>query len=103
MQAVTQLGEAKEKMRTRAFAVLAATAASLALVFLSFPVFGGVASAAVPEFPQCPAIGHDTGCEFLITLPATGPATIQQDTTQGPYDGNDDTLVGIVNDTGFPI
>jgi hypothetical protein len=56
-----------------------------------------------PSFTECPAIGNDTGCEFLITLPASGPATITQDMNQGPYDGQDDTLVGIVNDTGVPI
>ncbi len=54
-------------------------------------------------FNECPAIGHDTGCGFLIVLPKSGPAEILSDSKQGPYDGNDDTLVGILNQTGFAI
>ena len=91
-------------MRLRA---LFFTVVSIALALFTLPVLTGGSGAAPPpptaEFTQCPAIGQDTGCEFLITLPATGSATIQQDKNQGPYDGQDDTLVGIVNNTGVPI
>ncbi|MDR3664191.1 MAG: hypothetical protein P4L86_28050, partial [Mycobacterium sp.] len=107
------------KMRPLAGKV-ALAAASVSLAVIALPIFSAQVDAAAgtdgsssavplaplppaPLFTECPAIGADTGCGFLITLPATGPATIQQDTNQGPYDGNDDTLVGIVNNTGVPI
>jgi hypothetical protein len=56
-----------------------------------------------PMFNECPAVHDDTGCGFLITLNANGTATIASDSNQGPYDGNDDTLIGVVNNTGVPI
>ncbi len=57
-----------------------------------------------PQFSECPAIGEDTGCGILITLGTSG-ATVTAATspTEPPFDGIEDTLVGIVNDTGFTI
>ena len=114
-QAVTDLA-IKMKMRplTRRVAL---AAVPLSLAAIALPIFSntvgaenGVTPAVTPAvtpqaplFTECPAIGHDTGCQFLITLPASGPATITEDKNQGPYDGSDDTLVGIVNDTAVPI
>ncbi len=51
---------------------------------------------------QCPAFGNDTTCGTIITITPTNGVTITQ-TGQGPYDGNDDTLVGIVNNSNVPI
>jgi hypothetical protein len=70
------------------------------LAFAAFPVF-----AAPISFPECPAVGHDTsGCELLITVTATngnGIATAFNVTTSspdlGPFDGSDDTLIGVLN------
>jgi hypothetical protein len=45
---------------------------------------------------QCPTVGNDTGCGAVITITATAPPTVMQ-TGMGPYDGSDDTLVGVVN------
>jgi PEP-CTERM motif len=67
--------------------------------------------AAVPSFAtsftQCPAVGLDSGCEFLITVTAvngSGVATAfnvtASSTVTGPFDGADDTLVGIQNSSG---
>lgn len=50
---------------------------------------------------QCPAVGADTGCGPVITVTNTG-ATVSF-TGQGPYDGFDDTLVGVVNNSSLPI
>jgi hypothetical protein len=50
---------------------------------------------------QCPAIGNDTGCGTVITITDSG-ATVTQ-TGQGPYDGSDDTLVGVVNNSSQPV
>jgi hypothetical protein len=59
---------------------------------------------------QCPAFGADTTCGAVITIiqtgnspcPATGCATVTF-TGQGPYDGADDTLIGVVNNSSVPI
>src|SRR5215467_4998675 len=64
---------------------------------------GGPISSA--SFGQCPAVGANTlGCELLITVSAVngaGAATAFSVATaspdQGPYDGVEDTLIGIVN------
>jgi hypothetical protein len=43
----------------------------------------------------CPAFGSDTACGAIITVTPTG-ATVMQ-TGMGPYDGSDDTLIGVAN------
>src|SRR5947207_11314105 len=50
---------------------------------------------------QCPAVGHATTCGAIITISDTG-ATVSL-TGQGPYDGSDDTLVGVVNNSNLPV
>jgi fimbrial isopeptide formation D2 family protein len=101
-------------MNMRSLALRAAVAtAAVTLGVVTLPLFGAPAGASVwtppanpaltAPFNECPAIHDDTGCGFLIILPKSGPAQIVADNTQGPYDGNDDTLVGIVNQTGFAI
>ena len=107
----------KSKMRPFA-GTIAIAAASLSLAVVSLPFFTSsvsaddtatpgatpaVAPAVTGPFPECPAIGADTtGCGFLISLPQTGSATVTA-SGQGPYDGHDDTLVGIVNNTDQAI
>lgn len=49
---------------------------------------------------QCPAFGADTTCGWAITITDKG-ATVTQ-TGQGPYDGSDDTLVGVINNSSLP-
>ncbi len=67
-------------------------------------------SAHAASFSQCPAVGNDTdGCELLITVTAAsgGVATAFSVTAaspdQGPYDGSDDTLLGILNKSGSTL
>jgi hypothetical protein len=63
-------------------------------------------AAAVPLFPQCPAAGLNTGCQFLITINSGGSLSVAQDTNapnNGPYDGSEDTMVGVVNNSGGPV
>jgi hypothetical protein len=55
-----------------------------------------------PPFFQCPAIGLDTTCQYLVDVTNSG-ATVLQDTTQGFYDGNDDITVAIQNDSSVPL
>jgi RHS repeat-associated protein len=73
---------------------------------------GGVASPALaapravaapqPPFTECPALGHDTSCGVLVQV-VDGGNNIYSDPSQGPYDGTDDTLVGVVNDSTRPV
>jgi RHS repeat-associated protein len=47
-------------------------------------------------FTECPAIGNDTSCGILLEVTNSG-VSILQDPSQGPFDGADDTLVGVLN------
>ncbi|TDQ00653.1 RHS repeat-associated protein [Labedaea rhizosphaerae] len=53
-------------------------------------------------FTECPAIGLDTSCGVLIQV-ADGQTNIYNDASQGPYDGADDTLTGVVNNSSRPV
>jgi RHS repeat-associated protein len=50
-----------------------------------------------PPFTECPAAGADTSCAVLIVVDADGQANVLLDNSQGPFDGTDDTLVGVLN------
>lgn len=62
----------------------------------------GVASAPTTPFTQCPAVGADASCAILIQVTDTD-TKIFDDPSQGPFDGIEDTLVGIVNDSSHPL
>lgn len=49
----------------------------------------------------CPAIGHDTECGVVII--ATDSGKFLYFTGQGPFDGLDDTLVGVLNLSSQPV
>lgn len=55
-------------------------------------------AAATPSAPftECPPVGADTSCALLVDVTDSG-ATILQDPSLGPYDGGDDTLIGLLN------
>jgi hypothetical protein len=85
---------------------------SVALAGSIFSIYAGSSGAVVPPGTaapgnECPGVGSDTGgCQFLIVLNANGTSTITQSSTAGsdtPFDGNDDTLVGIYNNSGATI
>jgi hypothetical protein len=60
-----------------------------------------LAAPTVP-FTECPAVGADTSCGLLIDITDSGVAVLQ-DPSQGPYDGSDDTLVGVLNQSSKSI
>lgn len=66
-------------------------------------VVGSGSNAPLPLFTQCPAIGADTGCGILITFNADGTTTIATDPGQPPFDGIEDTLVGVQNNAKVAI
>ncbi len=78
--------------------------------FLMAALFGSVLSLgsmhAAPLFSECPAAGNNTGCQFLITVNADGTTSVAGYTTapnNGPYDGSDDTLVGVLNNSSNSV
>jgi hypothetical protein len=79
----------------RRFALLGASSLALFIVSLA-------PSTASAAFSQCPAVDMDTGCQFLVTV-SNGETTVASDPTQGPYEGSDDALIGIQNNSSSPI
>jgi hypothetical protein len=82
-----------------------------ALVAFGMMTVGSKSAFASFDAAACPALGNDTlGCELLITVTsvngsgvATGFTTSTNPTDQGPFDGADDTLVGILNSSGATL
>jgi len=84
------------------------------LVCLGVVVCGGVfaSTAAAAEFGQCPAVGADTGCQYLITVGPLG-VSLATDPSQPSYANNlvgtnetgspTDALVGVQNNTTAPL
>ncbi len=60
------------------------------------------------SFTECPPVGNDTnGCELLLTVTsvnssdvATGFNVTTASPDQGPFDGIEDTLIGVLNSSG---
>lgn len=84
-------------------------------VCVSVVLCGGTfasASATAAQFPQCPAVGTDTGCQYLITIGPLGDS-LATDASQSSYADNlvathetgpaTDALVGVQNDTSAPV
>jgi lysophospholipase L1-like esterase len=66
----------------------------------------GTASAAsptTPPFGECPAIGSAPSCDILLVVNPDQTISVLGDATVGPYDGSDDTLVGILNNSSNPV
>ena len=55
-----------------------------------------------PQFTECPQVGVDTGCQFLIDVTAGG-VSVLQDGAQGPYEDSEDALIGVKNDSSSPL
>lgn len=77
---------------------------ALVVVFAAVGVWSASAFAAAPATPfsQCPAVGADTSCAILIVINPGGSLSVFKDATQGPFDGVEDTLVGVLNNSGAP-
>ena len=59
------------------------------------------AATAAPSAPftQCPPVGRAPSCGILIVVNPDGSTAVLGDGNVGPYDGGDDTLVGVQNNT----
>jgi hypothetical protein len=62
-------------------------------------VTAAAATAPAPPFGECPAIGASPSCEILLVVNPDNTVSVYGDPSVGPFDGSDDTLVGIVNDS----
>jgi len=78
-------------------------AASLILALGGVLINTAPASAQVPPFTQCPPVGVDTSCAVLIVFNADGSRTTLVDPTQPPFDGIEDTLIGVQNNSTVSI
>jgi len=81
--------------------VLIAFAAVTAL--LGF--YAAPASAAPPTTPftQCPAVGASPSCQILVVINPNRSVSVLGDPSVHVYDGSDDTLVGVVNQSSAPV
>ena len=94
-------------MRPRRFswvvvAVVAVVAALPATAIASGTALGPPAAPLTTPFQQCAAIYLDPSCGYLIDITASGNHVLV-DPTIGFYEGSDDVLVGVQNDSGAPI
>jgi hypothetical protein len=77
--------------------------ARVALLAVLLPAAAAWApSGAQALFPQCPPVSADQGCQFLITV-TNGSQSVVPDTTQGPYEAEDDSLIGVQNNSSSGI
>ena len=60
-------------------------------------VAGMAVAGPVPPFTECPAIGASPSCTILYVFNADGSVSSYGDSSVGPYDGAEDTLVGVLN------
>ncbi len=71
------------------------------VLILSFPL---VLHSAARASGVCPAYGAAPGCNEVITVNADGSFTVAGMPANGTnYDGSDDALVGIINNTSNPL
>ena len=64
---------------------------------LTFTIESAQAWSLTPPFDEAPGLGYDTSAQILLIIEPDGSLGMNVDTSQGPFDGNDDTLYGIVN------
>jgi hypothetical protein len=92
-------GEQHTGARKRICRLSVAAAIATGAAFLVMPSTSVAAANPNPPFRQCPAVGIDTSCAVLIVIEPDGSLTILRDAGQGGYDGADDTLVGVQNNS----
>jgi hypothetical protein len=83
---------------------LALSAVTLSLALPLSLMTAGVAAAAspTPPFNQCPAIGASPSCAIVVEL-TDGATNILGDPTVGPFDGIEDTLIGVQNNSSVTV
>src|SRR5690349_14023202 len=78
--------------------------AVLAAVSAGFVAPSTAAAAALaPPFTECPAVGQAPSCQILIVVNPDRSVSVQGDPAVGTYDGSDDTLVGVINNSSSAV
>jgi hypothetical protein len=104
--AIVTATAARASVRRRAFSFIALTTSALVISSGLAIVPAATASAAgapAAPFTQCPAVGADPSCEILLVVNPGNTVSVYGDPSVGPFDGSDDTLVGIVNDSSAAV
>jgi len=75
------------------------------MMLLAMPATALAAPAPAPPFTECPHVGSATSCAVLIVFNADGTTTLLNDPSVTPFDTPpvEDTLVGVLNNTGVTI
>jgi hypothetical protein len=92
--------------RRKGFPALALVASALAIGWglAAAPAEPASAASGPPTpFTQCPAIGASPSCEILLVVNSDNTVSVYKNSSVGPFDGSDDTLVGIVNDSASAV
>jgi hypothetical protein len=91
--------------RRRFAALLATLLAAGALVSAAGLVQNANATGTTPTppFNECPAVGSSPTCKVLLTINADNSVSVYDDPAVGDYDGGDDTLVGVVNNSASSV
>jgi lysophospholipase L1-like esterase len=82
---------------------VAASALAAGCGVAAVPVAASAAGPPASPYTQCPAIGASPSCEILLVVNPDNTVSVKNDSSVGPFDGNDDTLVGIVNDSSAAV
>jgi hypothetical protein len=60
------------------------------------------AAPSAPPYNECPPVGADASCGILIQVTDSNNVVLG-DPSQGPFDGADDTLIGVLNSSGSTV
>lgn len=78
-------------------------AALLAAPMATLAATPAQAAPPAPPFNQCPPVGADTSCAILLVINPDGTVTAVSDPSQGPFDGSEDTLIGVQNNSSTSV
>lgn len=90
------------RLKAKFHGVISAAGPGAARLRAGGPALALGAASTAPPFTECPAVGLDTSCGILLVISASG-TTVLGDNTQPPYDGVEDTLIGVVNESSRPV
>jgi hypothetical protein len=81
------------------------TAIRLALAVCSVLIFSATRASASPTVAPCPQVGFSNGCDEVITITGTAGHLMASVTVTGQpaYDGCDDQIVGVINNSSVVI
>jgi len=65
----------------------------------------GAATNSIPlaPFHECPQVGASPSCQILVVINPDNSVSVYGDPAISPYDGGDDTLVGVLNQSSKPV